>query len=68
LLFVTAYIIILILSGILMEIVYASLAIGLVKTLLAPVYILISILLIYKGYSGERFILPQLGTTAEKHM
>jgi uncharacterized membrane protein len=66
--FVTAYILILVLSGILVEIVYAARAIGLFKTLLAPVYMLISILLIYKGYSGERFILPRLGVTAEKHM
>lgn len=67
-LFVTAYILLLVMSVILVEIVFAALAVGFVKTLLAPVYILMSILLIYKGYSGERYSIPRLGVTAEKHM
>jgi uncharacterized membrane protein len=48
--------------------IYVGLVIGLIDVLLSPFYLLVSLFLIYKGYSGERVMLPRLGVAAENHM
>lgn len=48
--------------------IYAGLVIGLIDIILSPAYLLVSLFLIYKGYLGERFMLPKLGLIAENNM
>lgn len=55
-------------SGMLVLMIYAGLLIGVASNLLAPAYLVISIFLIYKSYTGERFMLPKLGGLAEKNL
>ncbi|MFQ5801018.1 MAG: DUF4870 domain-containing protein [Candidatus Hydrothermarchaeales archaeon] len=55
-------------SGMLALMIYVGLLIGVVSNLLAPAYLVITVFLTYKSYTGERFMLPKLGGFAEKNV
>jgi uncharacterized membrane protein len=57
-----------IILGILSSIAIADLLLRILQNLLPPAYLFLSVFLIYKGYLGERVLLPKIGGTAEKHM
>ncbi len=57
-----------ILANVLASVSIAALLRNVIESLLFPIYVAVSIFLIYKGYIGERYMLPKLGVTAEKHM
>ena len=55
------------LSDVLPQMLYSGLILGLAINLLAPVYMVLSLFLIYRTYNGYRLVLPTLGALAERH-
>ncbi len=55
-------------SGLISITIYAGFIAALLGNLIAPLYIFLSIFLIYKSYIGERFRLPRLGLLSEKNL
>lgn len=67
LLYVFLNIILPFLSDVMPMMLYPNLILGLANNLLAPLYMVLSLFLIYRTYNGYRPMLPALGGLAEKH-
>lgn len=61
------YLILVLISNVLMEIDILGILANIIKNLLTPIYLLISLFLIYQTYRGHRFQLPGIGKVAVKH-
>ncbi len=48
--------------------IYISLVIAVLSKLLFPIYIFLSLFLIYRTYTGKQLILPKIGTISKKHV
>ncbi len=66
--FLSLYVLLVILQGLLERLSFIEVILGSAIILLGPIYLAVSILMVYKGSLGERTMLPKLGLTAEKHM